>query len=1049
MDLPTSPECIEIIVGGVLLTMEIDCGAVVSVISEDIYRTKFRNHEIKEVKMVNLEVVTGHKVEVLGEILVAVDVRNKTTSLKLYVIKSYRNFQSIIGRDWLDVLCPAWRFFFNSQLRSAVASMGEHDKNTSRFRLDNMHDTTFINEVRSQFPNIFGKPFEPIKDFVAEVTLRENAQARFHKPYTVPFSLREKVDAELERLENQKIIEKIKNSSWAAPLVLVEKKDGSIRLCGNFKVTVNPFLNMEVYPLPVIDDLLVRLSGHQYYCSIDLAGAYLQLSVEPSCRHLLAVNTPHGLYQFCRLPFGIASAPMIFQRLMDSLLVGMSGVGVYIDDILICGNSIGECKERLWNVLEKLNQHNLKINLEKCVFFVETINWLGHELSSAGISPCRGKFSAIMETPEPSDVKALQSYLGLLNYYSKFLPNFSNKLSPLYKLLRKDSVWIWTKECQTAFLESKHLMENNNILRPYDPKLPIIVACDAGPKGVGAILSNIDKDGIERPCYMVSSTLSKAEENYSQLHREALAVVFAIKRFHKFLYGYRFVVYTDHKPLEVLLGDKKALSVVASVRLHRWILFLSNYQFEIVYRPAAKQKNVDALSRLPLDEPTGVEELTFSFNFFNYSNSIPLSLKVIANETKDDRLLPRISEFVRFGWPEKAKKDVELCPFYRLRYSLELNDGCLYYANRIVIPEKLKEDCLKLLHKEHVGMTRMKMLARSYMWWCNIDKDIEYWCRNCENCKLKNRTTKECPNFTWPATSFPFERIHIDLFMFNNMNFLIVVDDFSKWIEVFVLQKTTAGHVIEKLKYFMSIFGFPKILVSDNGPQFSCNEFQSFCKVNGVKYCACPIYHPASNGLAERAVGTVKESLKKNDRNKLTIQQKLLNILFKYRNTPQSATGISPVNLLFSYKPRTFFSYLQNDIKESTNKGRTNEYKVRKLKEFNTVKRSKYFELKVGEKILYCGEGNNYVKWKIGFVIKRESWLIYIINVNGLRKRVHRNQLRKFTKEPYLPSFRKHSEKVKPGDQVVEEVNKSVVDKNEDKTDREINKKGENMEVDE
>lgn len=242
---------------------------------------------------------------------------------------------------------------------------------------------------------------------------------------------------------------------------------------------------------------------------------------------------------------------------------------------------------------------------------------------------------------------------------------------------------------------------------------------------------------------MASATLSVAERNYSQLHKEALAVVFAVQKFHKYLYGYPFTIYSDHKPLEILLGDKKGLSVVSSVRLHRWILILSNYQFQLKFRPGSKQKHVDALSRLPISDPTNVEELTLSLNHFNFTNALPISIKDVAKATQEDKVLKNIKDFVLKGWPAECKNNPAFSNFYRLRCSIEYENSCLFYGNRLIIPDLFRKKILEMLHEKHIGIVRMKMLARTLVWWIKIDRDIEYVVSNCKECQRDRRKTKD------------------------------------------------------------------------------------------------------------------------------------------------------------------------------------------------------------------------------------------------------------------------------------------------------------------
>lgn len=326
----------------------------------------------------------------------------------------------------------------------------------------------------------------------------------------------------------------------ASPLVVRVKANNTLRFCIDGKVTINKYLETEHYPLPRMDDIFASLSNCNIFCVVDLTGAFKQLSVSEKSQEFLTINTHQGLYACSRLIDGVASAPAIFQSVMDQILLGIEGVKCFIDDIIIGGKDVNECKDRLFVVLERLNAHNVKINLEKCIFLESEVKYLGHILSNNKICPNRDKLRAILDAA-PTNLPQLQSYLGLLNYYGRFIPNLSSEIHEMYELLQNDREFVWSDNCNRCFEKSKLLITNNQILELYDPKKKIVVAADASPYGVGAVLSHV-VNGVEKPVLFASSTLSPAEKNYSQPHREALAIIFAVKRFYKYIYGQKFLL---------------------------------------------------------------------------------------------------------------------------------------------------------------------------------------------------------------------------------------------------------------------------------------------------------------------------------------------------------------------------------------------------------------------------------------------------------------------------------------------------------------------------
>ena len=322
---------------------------------------------------------------------------------------------------------------------------------------------------------------------------------------------------------------------------------------------------------------------------------------EPSSK-LTTISTHKGLYCFTRMPFGVSPAPAVFQRAMDTILQGLPNVICYLDDILITGQSDEHHLRNLEQVLERLKAHEVRLKRDKCRFFQDSVEYLGQVVTSQGVHISPAKVQAVAEHPAPTDVSGLRSFLGQINYYSKYIPNLSALLAPLHKLLRAGQPWSWTEECNRAFLAAKEKVTKTPVLAHFDRELPLSLAADASPYGLGAVISHTMPDGTDRPIAYASRTLSDAEKNYAQVEKEALSLVFGVKKFHQYLYGRRFVLITDHKPLTAILGPKRGVPPLAAARMQRWALLLSAYDYDIVYRPTTAHGNADGLSRLPLPD---------------------------------------------------------------------------------------------------------------------------------------------------------------------------------------------------------------------------------------------------------------------------------------------------------------------------------------------------------------------------------------------------------------------------------------------------------------
>lgn len=954
------PLLINVTIENIPIKFEVDSGASVSVLPISLYEKYFYDLQLSPCRY-NLKSVNGQKLKLQGQIKVSVCLNKIEKKLQLVIVNDEIKMP-LLGRTWLDELLPDWR--------NLVDEIKE-------IKTDHKFDEV-LSQVQNYFPNIISKNNTPIKFFKANIVLKENAIPVFHKPYAVPFALKKDVEDEIQRLCQENILEPVKFSSWASPIVIVPRKNGKIRICCDFKKTLNPNLHVDYYPLPKLEDIFSSLCGGKYFVVLDLTNAYLQLSVDENCKSLV-INTHLGLYKFKRLPYGCASAPAIFQGVMDEVLKGLDNTVAYLDDILISGSSLEDCKIKTVKVFERLNEFNIKINFDKCNFFNKHVEYLGHTISEKGIRPTTKKMEAIISAPEPTNVTELKAFLGLINFYHKFLPNSSTVLKPLYDLTKKNTTYEWNMECQRAFDQAKKLLVSNNVLTHFDLNKPLVVCCDASNYGVGAVLSHII-EGEERPILFVSCTLTEREQKYSQLEKEALAIIFALKRFHRFLYGNKFTIITDHQPLKFILDPRKNIPTLASARIQRWAIILSSYNYTIQYKKGSQISHADALSRMPVEGK--IEEHVRAFSLID---ELPITYEEVAKCSTQDPLMCKVYNHVRNGWPNHVN-DVNLKPFFLKRNELSIEANCLMLGHRVIIPVILQDSVLNLLHEGHPGIVRAKSLARSFVWWPQINSDLELKIKTCETCQVTDiKIYNKVPQTVWPDTQRSWQRIHIDLLEKDKIKFLILVDHFSKWIEVWPVNKTNSESIIEKLRTCFSIFGLPEVVVSDNGPPFNSSEFKTFLEKNGIKCLHIPPYHSRSNGLAERGVRTIKQMLLKeclDDKlNHLSIQQKLDNILFNYRTTPNSVTGIPPAELILKFSPRTKLTLLKPKIND--------KLKIKSDKIPLNVK--KYSE---NDKILVKSINDNNIKWVPGIIKKVISPLTYLVLIENRIRFVHIEQIK-------------------------------------------------------
>ena len=448
----------------------------------------------------------------------------------------------------------------------------------------------------------------------------------------------------------------------------------------------------------------------------------------------------------------------------------------------------------------------------------------------------------------------------------------------------------------------------------FQPRFTLLLMCDASSYGVGAVLAHRMPDGSERPIGYVSRSLTSSQRNYSQLEREALALVFGVQHFHSYLFGHHFELVTDHQPLLALLHEHRPTSSQASARVRCWSLLLSAYEYSITFRRTQAHQNADALSRLPLPETQKESPIPPELVLLTeHLEDSPVTASHIRIWTRRDPVLSKVQQYVERGWPSRC--DPSLAVYSSKRNELSIHQGCIMWGSRVVVPSRGRKAVLQELHEGHPGMTRMKSLSRMYVWWLNLEKDIESSVQACSQCQEQQPAPSLAPLHPWKWPSRPWSRIHMDFACpFQGKMILVVIDSHSKWIEAFPTNSSTSQTVIQHSRTLFAQFGVPEILVTDNGSCFVSQEFETFLLKNGVKHITSAPFHPASNGLAERAVQIVKKGLKKESNGDMTAR--LAKILMAYRTTPQSTTGETPSQLLQGRRIRTRLDLIKPSVGE-------------------------------------------------------------------------------------------------------------------------------------
>ena len=948
-----SPEAFNFVINDISVPFEIDTGAAVSTLSKqwvDLLQLKVEPSSKRLCAYDNMDI------KVMGKTTASVQYNGCNVVQPFYVVDAQNT--NLCGKDLMG------------RVGIYLAGIDEDSKVNQIANAEGLLDKYSVDLS------------QPVSGILAKIHVKSDATPKFMKARTVPFYYKQMVEDALGHMVKENILEPVSCSEWAAPIVPVLKSDKkSLRICGDFK-ELNKQVQCERYPLPKIEELLSVIGKGKVFSKIDLQNAYLQIPVDEKSQNLLVINTHKGLFRYKRLPFGLSSSPGIFQRFISGLLAHVEGVAAYLDDIIICGINKDEHDGRLKRVLQILQEHNVKINKKKSQLHVDSLEYLSYHISGQGIKPSTRKLQAIIEAPSPTSTAEVHSFIGMVTYYSKFVQNFSSKLSPLYELLKKNVKFRWTAVEQNAFQSIKDDLMDSTLLANFDGESPLIIEVDASPVGVGCVLLQ-RVNGKERPVYFASKKLSEAERNYSQIDREGLALVFAVKRFRYFLLGRPFVARTDHKPLIGLFGKGKPVPGNANSRIQRWALLLSQYDYELVHKPGKDNLIADALSRLPIQDDivSGTpEEYIRLVEVLEFED---ITFERIKRFTKKDVVLCQLLNCLKFGWSKDSS--LLLVEYAHVKAELSLHNDVILYKNRVVVPAELQCKVLEHLHVGHNGISAMKTEARNWVWWPKMDQDIEEVTKSCNIC-CRNFRSQASPVLSWSGSGSPWSRIHIDYAgPVENKYFLVVVDSFTKFLDVHVTNSMTSTVTIDLLRKSFCNFGLPDVIVSDNAPYFVSQEMQQFLKKNGIKHVTPAPYHPSSNGLAERAVRTLKEGLRKFVQG--NINTRICRFLYNQRKTVHTTTGKSPAELMFHRNFRVTI--------ESVKQERRDTESLTQIGDRAFDDESKLF--KVGDAVFVrnFGRGEPWVKGKIVEVLGVRNYRVQVQDYGNMIWNRHADQIMK------------------------------------------------------
>lgn len=763
-----------------------------------------------------------------------------------------------------------------------------------------------------------------------EVHLTSEVPIRLPYRHISPLLMPE-VKAHVKGLVEQGVIEE-SVSPYAAPIVVVRKKDGSLRLCVDYR-RLNEVTVKDAFPLPRIQDTLDSLAGAQYFSSFDLAAGYHQIKVRKEDRPKTAFVTPFGHYQYVRCPMGMTNSPATFQRFMEYVFSDQIFVTllVYLDDLLVFSHSEEEHLERMGTVLGLLEKHGLKLKPSKCYLLTPQVKYLGFVISRNGIGTDPEKVQAIKEWPIPRTVKEVRGFVAFCSFYRRFIEGFAKVAAPLHALMggqsKEEITHYWGPAEQAAFEQLKEKMVQAPVLRSADYTKQFVVETDASFDGLGAVLSQMH-DGKLHPVAYASRGLRRSERNmanYSSRKLELLALKWAVtEQFKNYLAGGQFLVLTDNNPLVHLKTAK--LGAVES----RWLGDLNRFKFVVKYRPGKENANADGLSRRPHQVESEDDEGEVTEIWEKTGGQVAVMNiweRVNLDQMRDEqKACPAVGKLWlqmtgqwKPGELRNCLKSEEFRKLWRVRKALIMRGGVIYWRgarrDRMlpVLPVDKRKEVMCAAHEQwgHQGVARTTSLLRDRFFWPGLYEDVNQHVARCKRCAMgKEEGLRSKTRLGTVEASKPWQVLAMDFTLLDpardgKENVLIVTDVFSKFAFAFPTKNQKATTVAKILvEEIFNRFGIPERLHSDQGRNFEGQLVQSLCEHYRVDKSRTTPYHPEGNGGCERFNRTLHGMLATlGEEQREQWPRYLASLTAIYNSTPHPVTGFSPHFIVFGMEP--------------------------------------------------------------------------------------------------------------------------------------------------
>ena len=787
--------------------------------------------------------------------------------------------------------------------------------------VEDSRENELMNKLKKEFPGVFKEEITnmPPDRNVQHVIDTGDAAPVTRAPYKMSPAELDELKKQLDELLKKGHI-KPSTSPWGSPVLFVKKKNGSMRMCVDYRA-LNKLTIRNKYPLPRIDECLERLTGATYFTSLDLTSGYHQVRIREEDVEKTAFNTRYGQYVFRVLPFGLCNAPPTFQKMMNDVLADCLDkfVLVYLDDILIYSKSASDHERHVKYVLKKLQDAQLVINQKKCSFYKRQVSFLGYKVSGHGIEPSSEKVQVIQDWKTPGNVQEVRQFIGLAQYYRRFIPNFASIAAPITDLTRgtgaKRRPIIWTDQCAESFKILKDKLSSSPVLLTPDMSKPFKVETDASDYGIGCVISQEDNNGNWRPIAFESKKLSKAEQSYPAQERELLGILHALRTWRCLIDGNKYTVYTDHLPLKYFRTQTKP-----TPRLVRWISELELYDPDIQYKPGKENDVADVLSRIggPHDAPDlhSIEPRYLYSTVHHKTQEIP-----VRKHNKEEDVIrnwPSLYRQAEADWPASVSDLLK-----KERKNFVVEDSKVYRLVKIDGVEKKipfvtfnkRADLVEDFHSGygHTGTTTIYSLMKTRWWWPAMKDDISCWLKLCSQCQLGSRAEKNVHHAPMKPLEVPapFARWHLDFIgelpitANGNRWILVAVDYATNWPIVRALPDATGVNIVKFIyEEIVLKFGCPLEIITDRGANFMSKVLQQYTTLIRAKHGFTSAFHPRSNAKCERFNQTFKNMLIKYAHGTVHSWDDYIDkALFACRVRKHDTTGYSPFYLTYGMHP--------------------------------------------------------------------------------------------------------------------------------------------------